>query len=280
MYCIIKNADWVLVVPANQFYLDKGLPKVDDHSQLEHLISRGFSEVPSSSVWSGRANYSVIHNLIAKISPDLVLDIGAFAGIFSIVANQAAASSRILAFEPFTSNCFCSALNFHANNCNASLYPFAVSSELGMSSFGMPNNMSISGSLQSMPDESSIIVPVVTVDSLVSADTFSSLVVKIDVEGLEPEVLRGMQQILSIYLDRVSAMIIEYHPNSWQSLENKDILSSLMTSFPHKAYKSAWQFLKSVESQDRFSSQADLNKALELRQMAYCDIVLSRHEFS
>jgi len=139
------------------------------------------------------------------LSPgEVVFDVGANIGWFSLLAaRRVNPAGHVVAFEPSLENAACVQRNAVSNGLgNVTVIPAAVSDRDGWVSFDA--NSSLKGKLS---DEGQAIVPAVSLDSWLDGREPPS-VVKIDVEGAEIQVLRGMAGILKSVKP---TLIIELH---------------------------------------------------------------------
>lgn len=147
---------------------------------------------------------------------DIFIDIGANVGLFSIIASKAVgASGRVFSIEP-SPRTFCiltkqvianglknvTSRNLGISSCNGRLKLNECNSSNGLyASFGRP----ISNS-EHFPTE----VPVLTLDEFIASEAPGTRIalIKIDVEGWEPEIIKGGTKTLSG--DDAPDLIIEY----------------------------------------------------------------------
>lgn len=167
--------------------------------------------------WYGyyeRAIGTMINKLLKPES--VFLDIGANIGYFSILAAKHHPSCQVVAFEPVTELFEEMKRNIELNkvtnitvanlaaseNTGESIIYLSSPENLGMSSLRMPENYS--GKMQ--------IVKVIDIDSWFSHSELQKVdLVKIDVEGSEIAVLKGMKKILREFCPPV---IIEVNPET------------------------------------------------------------------
>ena len=275
MFCLLLTSDYILIVPANDFYISKNLPLLQEFSDLEQFLRLSKDEIyaqyPLSSIWKGFASFRCLFDYIQGLGPDLVLDIGAFAGIFSIAANIASNKGDFTAFEPNPENIFCTLANLKLNKCSSiNLIPAAVADKLCQVNFEIPDNMSISGRISKSATSRSIAVPSTSIDLLVDTSHYQRIVAKIDVEGYEPEVLSGMKEIISRQ-NACKLLIMEYHASSWLSQERKLLLNKLFESYAHIYWCGAWQF--SEKNSTKVNSLDELTDSLAAKGSNYCDLI-------
>jgi len=155
-------------------------------------------------------------------SAEIVLDIGANTGFYTLLACTANPRARVIAFEPvprvyekFLEHI---RLNHFEDRCEA--YQIAVSNFVGMAEMHIPlGDLPTSASLnpEGFRGFDGVLrqVPVTTIDAVVGERTVD--LAKIDVEGFEPQVLEGMQMTLQRFRP---ALFIECLPDGpYQQVE-------------------------------------------------------------
>ncbi|MGV8879827.1 MAG: FkbM family methyltransferase [Sphingobacteriaceae bacterium] len=154
---------------------------------------------------------------------DVALDIGANIGLQSLrMSNQVGASGNVIAFEPLPylqekllSNC---RLN-HARNIQ--LMPFALSDEPGSFHYLIDESSWNQGTFSlGYPalGNTSCLVEVKVADHLKEIQQLKRLdLIKIDVEGFEFPVLKGLKNTLCKFSPRI---IFEYDVNYWKANEH------------------------------------------------------------
>jgi FkbM family methyltransferase len=135
---------------------------------------------------------------------DVVYDVGANIGWFALLAaRRVGPAGKVFAFEPFAENVNYARSNAAANHFpNLRVVPAAVADRNGWSRF--TTNSSLQGRLDEGGQD---FVPVVSLDAWAESHDTPSLV-KVDVEGAEGDVLRGMSSMLS---SSRPILIIELH---------------------------------------------------------------------
>ena len=141
--------------------------------------------------------------------PGVIYDIGANTGFYSAIAAAAHDANSIVAFEPFPPVCddFTSTLRVNRCSMRVRVEPMAVGSTSGEATLYIPlqdhglveTSASLSAEFKEAYSEA-ISVQVVTLDSYDAANRRgTATVLKIDVESLEAEVLRGGAQLIQTH---------------------------------------------------------------------------------
>ena len=140
---------------------------------------------------------------------EVLLDIGANVGTFSVYA-AVIKKARVYAFEPSSQNFFLLNRNIQLNNINALVTPFpiALSDESKIDLLYLPNlNIGSSGNsagedtdslLQKRTSEIKQGTVITTIDRLIEEGVIETPdYIKIDVDGIEPKIIRGATELLS-----------------------------------------------------------------------------------
>ena len=130
---------------------------------------------------------------------DVVYDIGANAGFFTLLASKLAGPKGVVyAFEPLPRNIDCLRKHVALNACeNVRVLPFAAAARSGKTRFAIAHNPSQGG----LSEHGELEVEIHSLDDLVAGGMERPAFMKIDVEGAESEVLAG-----------ASALLRESHP--------------------------------------------------------------------
>ena len=158
---------------------------------------------------------------------DVFLDIGANLGFYTMLAaTRTSGRGRVHAFEPHPVLLAHLRESCVLNNFTdvVTVAPYAVSGRDGeILTLHLPRNTEHLGIASLYPhgyldDGPSVSVPTITIDAHVATDAApGDCVVKIDVEGAELDVLKGMKRLLSTA--RVKLLIIEVSPSKVQFIE-------------------------------------------------------------
>jgi FkbM family methyltransferase len=133
--------------------------------------------------------------------PGLVYDIGGYTGVMSILAAKANRENRVHLFEPMARTIERAKINVRANGLaqRVQLHNKAASDQAGQAQINLYREENFLGSGNSIFDKSLPIRDVKVIDRVRIDDELpdgSPLQVKIDVEGHELEVLRGLTKTI------------------------------------------------------------------------------------
>lgn len=170
---------------------------------------------------------------------DLILDVGANLGLHTVQASRIAGpTGRVLAFEPNPQMSTLLRESLRRNRCeNVVLHDCALGSEQATLDLHVPVDHAGKGSLvesNSTRDvRDRISVPVKTLDSILLSEKSRIGLVKIDVEGFEPQVLQGARDLLST--SPPHAWIFETH-NLSEGLRSEPVADVLSATGYHLFY--------------------------------------------
>ncbi|MFD7443123.1 FkbM family methyltransferase [Streptomyces sp. NPDC059909] len=137
------------------------------------------------------------------------VDVGAFSGIYTLLACQANERLRAVAVEPNPNSMRKLRRNIEVNHLQdrVVLVEKALSNAHGRARLGIPADTTAASLLAEEPADRTVEVEVITGDDAVG-DLAVDLV-KIDVEGLEPEVLHGMSRTISAHRPTIIAECLD-----------------------------------------------------------------------
>ena len=180
----------------------------------ERLYRKKVEVNPGVYIWAGLIDV-IQRNLIvhAQWDPKILrtlkmylkpgatfLDIGANIGYFTLIASSLVGrSGTVVAFEPSLRAIELLSANLRLNQVqNVVIYSIAVGKESALGTFyqATPNNIGASSLCQLASAVGIERVPVYRLDDLLEPMGFRPDVVKIDVEGFELDVIRGMEVLL------------------------------------------------------------------------------------
>lgn len=193
------------------------------------------------------AEFNTFAQLLRK--GGVYVDVGANMGLTTVVASMAGAPSMIVAFEPTHSYAAVWHKNVQANNVrNASLFQCAVGEAPGSLDFivnpnaPMHNRLNLGTALSRYDrhaHDATLIekIPVTTIDAVCAGlgiDRISLL--KIDVEGAEPCVLRGARRMLE--RKAIDAIYTEFIPDFMQEMrQDVDVYVNWIYSLGYVAFR-------------------------------------------
>ena len=201
------------------------------------LWSQGDDWVSNQIFWNGWNAYETeTLSLFFKLASraEVILDVGAHVGVFSLVAGHANSSARVFAFEPVAPTYERLQSNVALNQLkNVRCFQSALSDKDGTAEVFHQPGMTFTASLSRefmnwQPAWSSSMVSVITGDRFVEENSLPRVdLLKIDTESTEPQVLAGVLKTLE--RDRPQ-IICEVLPDlTEQSIEN--LLTPLGYSF-------------------------------------------------
>lgn len=192
-----------------------------DISVAPHLMMSGIWEEPITNVFR-----SVIKD------GDTVLDLGANFGYFGIIAGTSIGENGRLLFVEANPNLvpyISKSLSVNGLIRRSSIANVAISNTKGMATFNFLEDSWGSSGLMSVEDMSksdqvlyenreTITVKTDTVDRLCAAhDITRADIIKLDIEGYEPQALKGMKKIIKASNDL--KMFIEFAPNRYANAQ-------------------------------------------------------------
>lgn len=182
--------------------------------------------------------------LILRLLPEieLFIDVGANVGFYSLLAARASGKKvKTTAFEPALENrkTFLTAVNANKLNENITVLPYAVGSQIGTATL----HHSALGSgghriepVKTMPTSQTETVQTTTLNEIQKkyAPSYTSTLIKIDVEGFEHAVIEGGAEWLSH--PQAPIILIEAWPEIAKSRSNHIKIVKKLKSFGYRVY--------------------------------------------
>jgi FkbM family methyltransferase len=129
--------------------------------------------------------------------PCVVVDVGANIGVFTVTAARIDPRVQVFAFEPNPASYALLEENLLLNDLkNVTVTPSAVGEKAGSASLDISSPQAGMHSIYG-PGAERIEVPVVALDDFIAERQVVPAILKVDVEGYEPQVLLGMKSLLS-----------------------------------------------------------------------------------
>jgi len=169
-----------------------------------------------------RYEHEVRRRLKTLVRPgDTVLDIGAHIGLFSVVAARwVGPGGRVVAFEPSpeTRAALVDHLELNRVRDRVDVRGEAIAAVSGAADFfsvAFSPESTLNPVHSRLGEASSLRVPVTTIDTFCEANLIGPRVIKIDVEGLELQALRGAARTIG---RARPAVLVEMHPMNWHEV--------------------------------------------------------------
>ncbi|MFZ5495235.1 MAG: FkbM family methyltransferase [Verrucomicrobiota bacterium] len=137
-------------------------------------------------------------------TPDTVVDCGACAGFFTILAHGRHPSARLHVFEPHPANLARLRRNLELNAITATVHAAAVGHQAGSARF---TGEGFGGHLASATEPGPLVVGIVALPDFLRQFQPERLLLKMDIEGAEAALL----PVLEPALPRVTALFLETH---------------------------------------------------------------------
>jgi FkbM family methyltransferase len=214
------------------------------------------------SIYAGRGQPWAVHDEIVRIDPrarhlvphhgepalfhflkqtirpgDVVLDVGAFVGIYAVLAARwSGANGRVIAFEPTPSSAALARRHLSFNGFGderVHLIEAAASDRQARAAFhrydatGMPFVNSLAAAVDTDARADTCDVAVVTLDDVCRELKVVPSVIRMDVQGAEIHALRGARDLLR--QARPRSVVVEMHPQCWPAfgITEADVRSTL-----------------------------------------------------
>lgn len=182
------------------------IPLKESYELSINGVTTEFSALDSTVVKRNRRRFrselQEISAIISELEPDdTFYDIGANTGLYSLFAAQKCVNGEVVAFEPYQPNVSLLKRDIARNDLkNIDVVDIPLSDKEGTIEFDQPVSKDVgfgSASIQSDMSTTATEIPTRTGDSLVRSGRIPRPnVVKIDVEGAEPLVIEGLEEML------------------------------------------------------------------------------------
>jgi FkbM family methyltransferase len=176
---------------------------IDKESKFQMFLAGKDDGVALRFFWNGmyeKKTLSIWSKLAGK-AKGFILDIGAHTGVFSLAALSSNNKVNILSFEPHFMNFSRLLLNLRANQfSNFQAFMFCVGSSNCIVPFSISTDLfylTTGGSVGNRENAMTSSIQQVALDNFLSDDIIENIsLIKIDVEGYEPNCFLGMHKIL------------------------------------------------------------------------------------
>jgi FkbM family methyltransferase len=198
---------------------------------ITKIINRLFSKKDYEKLFRD-ALVSHIHN------GDVIYDIGANRGFYTKIFLELTPLGKVFAFEPVPA-CYQIISELQSNYKNLFIYQIALGSNNGVSPMSICNDdLNATSYIKKIKDEGDILVNIETLDEVVAKNRCIPNVLKIDVEGSELEVLKGMATTIKNKLVNIIAM--EVHFKILEDNGFKDGSISVVNILKQNGFKINW----------------------------------------
>ena len=193
-----------------------GIFTVNLDNQHSFLIKHTGKWIENSLFWNGISDYEPISLDVWKKTcefSNVILDIGANSGLYSLIAKSVNPKSKVYAFEPLKEFQSLIKQNIEINHYDIELIDNAVSNVAGLAEFYVPrenegniysSTLSIKHYQQHQDSKPVILeVKVTTLDDFVKNNNIENIdLIKIDAEGHDLNILKGfMNSLLTMQPD-------------------------------------------------------------------------------
>lgn len=163
---------------------------------------------------------------------DIVVDIGAHIGGFSIRAARLTSSGAVYAYEASSKNYSILELNRQINRMeNLHIHNNAVSHQSGEMKFFIPSDNGALGSLMQESDSPMETVQATTVTDIINDNKIKQIdYLKMDVEGAEYDILLNCP---SETLSKIQRIVMEYHEFEGDQRNHRDLVKLLQSNGFH-----------------------------------------------
>ena len=180
-----------------------------------------------ASVYFNRVEPGLTATLLRVLhSGQIFFDVGANVGYYTVLASRVVgAQGVVVAIEPSVRNLCLLSRHLRLNNCrNVSVVTAACAADLNIYRFSpgpdyAQGHLLAPGTSQPAVGGNVVVVPAVTIDTVMARAALRPHVIKIDVEGAELDVLRGAHDtlmacqptiLLSVHSDSLRAGCVEH----------------------------------------------------------------------
>jgi FkbM family methyltransferase len=212
-----ENFNFLLTIKNPLTYIREGLGLIKDKFIVYSLRSGQKFQVRANSCDRGIIKEIFFHHCynpegFAIGANDIVVDIGAQIGVFSVYAAQSAAQGKVHSFEPFGESFELLQKNITLNNChNINAYNLAVAAEEGRRVLFLAPGNTGGHSLEQMRPENNIKLEVTAISlaNFMDREKIAQIdFLKIDCEGGEYEIFFNLPEEK---LQKIKKISMEYH---------------------------------------------------------------------
>ncbi len=170
------------------------------------------------------------------LTADVFIDVGAYLGYYSILAASLSPKLEVYAFEPQKEAYKKLKRNLLLNNSTINAYNYALGSKNETKDFYIDIFPERSSLIKAKQKDEAYEIEINKADDLFDFKN-KNIVIKIDTEGYEFEVLKGMEKLLT---QNNCTVFFEYNPLTYKTLYGEgfsEILSIFFNDIHYKFYK-------------------------------------------
>ncbi|QIB73932.1 FkbM family methyltransferase [Halogeometricum borinquense] len=210
-----------------------------DGKEWRFRISTRFEYESLSKYRTGPDRRVLQHFVRSLRDDDVVWDVGAHVGVFSVLAAGQVPAGTVIAIEPLPENAEQLRENLKRNGRDATVRQLALDDESGRAELGVnsPSGAGAFGTLNGLSSRRRTTVQTDCGDSLVADGVPAPTVLKVDVQGAELNVLRGLQRSL---LDCRVVCVNVYEKHFTRGDEGEEIRDILESSGLHVERLTEW----------------------------------------
>ncbi|WP_367322987.1 FkbM family methyltransferase [Streptomyces sp. HUAS ZL42] len=203
---LVPSAVWRRLHPTGEWSM-----QAPDGSTFRY-VSSDADILARSLIWTNMRHWEeTTHPLFYQLARNArrFVDIGAFSGIYTLLACRANPQLEAVAVEPNPAAIRMLNRNVRANGLESrvTIIDKALSDAPGRAVLRIPTNTTTASLLARRPAQRVLDVDVTTGDALL--DGLAVDLIKIDVEGLEPQVLRGMEKSIRVHHPAIIAECLD-----------------------------------------------------------------------
>lgn len=222
----IKTLFKLLFWKVNQIFFH--VPAIVELTQNRKCICYTDSSNGGLVVYSKLFDYSEMTYLLKKLKPeDTFIDVGANIGVYTLLASSVITKGMIHAFEPYGQSKQRLLENLRLNDVtNVQVVEKIVSDKTGYEYLGIEKESEINHIIYSH-DDKKIKISSITLDDYIFKNKINKVsILKIDVEGAEMKVLKGIEK--NIQKGKIQRILLELNRNNqFFGTSNRDIIDWL-----------------------------------------------------
>lgn len=175
-----------------------------------------------------RERYSTEYMKKIVKEDDIIIDIGANVGYYALLESRLAHKGHVYAIEPVLNNIWCLRRNIKLNDYkNISTHSFAMGDKIGRKKIYVYEKANLCSFTKNIQHKSMghKVVRIATVDAFVDFISEHPTLIRMDVEGYEYQIIKGMTNILRE--NKPLILFIELHPFMVEERDMDELLATL-----------------------------------------------------